>query len=141
MSLIPIINTIATRLSAVAGLSAARVSVDRFTGNPVEDVPAVAIYHQATDRSPITMGNPIRYRHVSQIAIELQVAADTGLQAALEVLTLQIIAAVESDRSLGGNAFDCYCTGFSDELSSDSDRLRGARTIIFTVEWDGVITF
>jgi hypothetical protein len=143
MSLTTIRSAIATRILTVAGFSSANVRQDKFSGDAVSTFPFACIYHTDTERFPITMGSKVRYQHNSDITVDLHTnkAAAANLQDRMDTLSALIVAAIESTKDLSGAAFDCYCSGWVDEFSSEGATPLGVRSLQFRIEWQTETTY
>jgi len=143
MSLTSIRSAIATRIATVSGFSSANVRQDKFSGDTVSAFPFACIYHTSTDRLPLTLGSKVRYQHTSEITVDLHTNKSTAanLQDRMDTLSAAIVAAVELTKDLSGAAFDCYCSGWSDEFSSEGATPLGVRSLTFRVEWQTVTTY
>lgn len=137
-----ILNQVATRVKTVSGFSASNVKTERFTGDPINALPSVNIYHQETDVEVLNMGPTRRFQHTAEIVVEIHAdkGAQSGPQANLNVIGNQISDAIRSSRTLSSTAYNMLMVGYQDEFSAESGKPTGVRLINFQISWQETLT-
>lgn len=99
-------------------------------------LPAIAVYtlKEATDRDSANTA-PRRLRRELELEIAAVVAPSDRMDDALDALAVEIEAAMDADRELGGTCADSFLESTTIEPLADGDSIMGLMTMTYVVTY------
>lgn len=125
-------------VAALSGNTSAgtRVSKSRLAPNDAAQLPAINVYTDVEAVDPVSHESaPRTLRRAVSITIDAWVAADVNLDDALDAISLEIEAAMDTDVWLAGAARDSYLTASEIGMTRDGARPMGVVQLKYDVEY------